>query len=330
MASTLMGGMVPAHLPLCRETDKIRADGRPQPSFRDQLRRIPNWRNAWSVLFLYVQTAAVLWATVALGPWSWPVTFVLMGRAFAQFLSLMHDAAHRLLFSHKGLNDLVGRWLLGYPSLTNTDGYRRVHAAHHREEFGPDEPDLPLYVGYPIGPASFRRKLWRDATGRTGAKLLVQFLRSATSADAKVRSTFWKIMAVQALMLTAAVVSGYWWLYPFFWLAPYLTVWRVINRLRSIAEHGGMTASKDRRATTHTVAQHPVARFMVVPYRIGLHLAHHVDSGIPFRNLPALHAALIDAGYIDRTIEYANYPAIWRALRAEPGLNSPHAPTTAR
>lgn len=310
--------MVPAGLPVCRETDRIRTDGRPQPTFRDQLRRIPNWRNAWSVLFLYVQTGAVLWATVAFAPWSWPFTFVLMGRAFAQLLSLMHDAAHRLLFSRRSLNDVVGRWLLGYPSLTNTDGYRRVHAAHHREEFGSDEPDLPLYIGYPVGPASFRRKLWRDASGRTGVKLLVQFLRSARSADGRVRATFWKIIVVQSLMATAAVLSGYWWLYPFFWLAPYLTVWRVINRLRSIAEHGGMTASKDRRNTTHTVAQHPVARFMVVPYRIGLHLAHHVDSGIPFRNLPTLHRALIDAGYIDATIEYPSYPAIWRALRAKP------------
>ena len=99
------------------------------------------------------------------------------------------------------------------------------------------------------------------------------------------------------------------------WLAPYLTVWRVINRLRSIAEHGGMERSKDRRRTTHSVEQHPVARFMLVPYNIGWHLAHHVDSGIPFRNLPTFHAALREAGYVDDTFEYPSYPAIWKALR---------------
>ena len=312
-----MSGMVPATLPVCRETELIRPDGRPQPAFRERLRRIPNWRNAWSVLFLYVQTALVLWATVAWGPWVWPVTFLLMGRTFAQFLSLMHEAAHRLLFSNKRLNDFVGRWLLGYPSLSNTDGYRRVHAAHHRQEFGPDEPDLPLYNGYPIGHASFRRKLVRDATGQTGYKLLREFGGAAKSGDAKSRRTFWKIIAVQVVLLAAAIVAGYWWLYPFFWLAPYLTVWRVINRLRSIAEHGGMQASSDRRETTHTIRQHPVARFMVVPYNIGLHLAHHVDSGIPFRNLPTLHEALREADYIDPSFEYDSYPAVWRALRAD-------------
>ncbi|MEQ1698857.1 MAG: fatty acid desaturase [Ilumatobacteraceae bacterium] len=313
-----MSGMVPATLPVCHETELIRPDGRPPAAFREQLRRIPSWKNAWSVLFLYVQTGLVLWATVAFAPWVWPLTFVLMGRTFAQYLSLMHEAAHRLLFKDKRLNDFVGRWLLGYPSLTNVDGYRRVHAAHHRQEFGPDEPDIALYIGYPISPDSFRRKLTRDATGRTGVKLLAQFFSSARSTDPKSRRTFWKIIATQLVAIAAAILSGYWWLYPLFWLAPYLTAWRVINRLRSIAEHGGLQASADRRETTHTIRQRPVARFMVVPYRIGMHLAHHVDSGVPFRNLPALHRALQQAGYIDDTFEYPSYPAIWKALRTGP------------
>ena len=57
------------------------------------------------------------------------------------------------------------------------------------------------------------------------------------------------------------------------------------------------------------------ARFLVVPYRIGLHLPHHVDSGVPFRNLPQLDAALRQAGYLDDSFEYHSYPAIWKALR---------------
>lgn len=310
-----VAGMVPATLPAGHPTDDIRADGRPTPEFRERLRRIPSWRNAWSVLFLYVQTGAVLWATVAWAPWSWPATFLLMGRANAQFLSLMHEAAHRLLFSHRRTNDLVGRWLLGYPTWTNTDGYRRVHAAHHREEFGPDEPDLALYRGYPIEPASFRRKMWRDATGRTGVRLMVDFLRGARSPIPVVRRTVWKILAVQTVLVAAAVATGYWWLYVGFWLLPYLTVWRVINRLRSIAEHGGLHASADRRETTHSVRQRPLARFWLVPYRIGIHLPHHVDSGVPFRHLPRFEQALREAGHLDDRLQYPSYPALWRALR---------------
>jgi fatty acid desaturase len=305
-------------LPVVHETERIRSDGRPTPAFRERLRQIPSWRNLGSVVSVYLQTGVVVWATVAVGPWVWPVTFVLMGRAFAQFASLMHEAAHRLLFGNKRANDLVGRWALGFPSFTSTDAYRRVHMAHHRDEFGPDEPDIPLYIGYPVGHASFRRKLVRDSTGQTGIKLMRGLLMNARSKDQRVRRTFRKIMLVQAMLLAAAIISGHWWLYPLFWLAPYLTVWRVINRLRSVAEHGGMQRSPDKRESTHSVHQHPIARFLLVPYRIGWHLAHHVDAGVPFRNLPLLHDALREAGYVDDSFEYASYPAIWRSLSAEP------------
>jgi fatty acid desaturase len=104
------------------------------------------------------------------------------------------------------------------------------------------------------------------------------------------------------------------WVYFILWLAPYLTVWRVINRLRSIAEHGGMQRSKDRRLTTHSVRQSFVSRFFVVPYHIGWHLAHHVDSGVPMSNLPKFHAELRRAGYVTDTIEYPSYRALWVKL----------------
>jgi fatty acid desaturase len=270
-----------------------------------------------------VQTAVIIVAAVRVGPWTWPIAVVLMGRAHAQFASLMHEAAHRLLFANKSVNDFVGRWLLGFPAFTSTDAYRRVHMAHHRDEFGPDEPDMALYAGYPISAASMGRKLRRDAFGRTGIKLMRGLLANRRSENPRSRATFWRIAATQAFLLGVSIATGYWWVYPLLWLLPYLTVWRVINRLRSIAEHGGMRRSADRRETTHTVRQRPLARFMLVPYNIGWHLAHHVDSGVPLRNLPRLHNALYAAGYVDDSIEYRSYPALWRALRSGPAVAGP-------
>jgi fatty acid desaturase len=91
-------------------------------------------------------------------------------------------------------------------------------------------------------------------------------------------------------------------------------VWRVINRLRSIAEHGGLREDDDRRYTTHSVHQSRFARFMMVPYNIGFHMAHHVDAGVPFRHLPEYHRLLHEAGYLDNNLEYPTYPSLWRAL----------------
>ena len=296
---------------------KIRDDGRPIPQWRTDLRHIAGPRNSLTVVLLYLQTIGIVWLAVALhNPVTYVVAFVLMGRAHAQFASLMHESAHRLLFATKSINDFVGRWLLGYPSFVNTDAYRFVHMAHHREEFGPNEPDIPLYANYPITTQSFRRKLVRDLFGITGTRLMRDQFAALYKGDARSRNTQLKILSVQALILAVFVAIGHPFLYFFLWLLPFLTVWRLINRLRSIAEHGGLRADTDRRITTHSVRQSIVARFMLVPYNIGWHLAHHVDAGIPFRTLPEYHRELRRAGYVTSEYEYPSYRAIWRALRA--------------
>jgi fatty acid desaturase len=307
--------MSPTALPQSHNTHHVSVDGRLSPEDRVRLRKIPSFKNAWSVVWLYGQNILLLAVTVRINhPLLWVVAFLLMGRAHAQFLSLMHEAAHRLLFTHKGTNDFVGNWLLGYPTLTSTPAYRRVHMAHHKREFGPNEPDVPLYANYPVTRASLRRKLVRDATGQTGFKLLRNQMRGLKSPDTRVRHTLWKMLGVQAVIITAFALSGYWWMYVAMWVAPYLTVWRVINRLRSIAEHGGMREDDDRRYTTHSVHQHWFARFMLVPYNIGFHMAHHVDAGVPFRNLPRYHRLLHEAKYLDNTLEYPSYRSVWAAL----------------
>ena len=313
--SPFLGGMSPTALPQSHNTQHVSVDGRLSPEDRVRLRKIPSLKNAWSVAWLYGQNILLLAVTVRINhPLLWVVAFLLMGRAHAQFLSLMHEAAHRLLFTHKGTNDFVGNWLLGYPTLTSTPAYRRVHMAHHKREFGPNEPDVPLYANYPVTRASLRRKLVRDATGQTGFKLLRNQMRGLKSPDTRVRHTLWKMLGVQTVIIAAFALSGYWWMYVVMWVAPYLTVWRVINRLRSIAEHGGMREDDDRRYTTHSVHQHWFARFMLVPYNIGFHMAHHVDAGVPFRNLPRYHRLLHEANYLDNTLEYPSYRSVWAAL----------------
>ena len=316
-----LGGMAPTidSLPRVIDNPSISTDGRPVPELRAELRRIPSLLNAWSVLWCYGQNILILVAAVHFNHIAlWLLAFLLMGRMHAQFASLMHEAAHRLLFKHRGANDWVGNWLLGFPVITSTPAYRRVHMAHHREEFGPDEPDIPLYANYPITADSFRRKLVRDATGQTGIKLFRNQLRGFRSPDVRVRRTLLKMTLVQAIVVGAFFAVGHPWLYLTMFVLPYFTLWRVINRLRSIAEHGGLRADDDRRIATHSVAQHPIARFYLVPYNIGFHLAHHVDAGVPFRHLPKYHALLRKSQYVDDSYEYPSYGALWKAASGFP------------
>ena len=299
-------------------TERLLVNGKAVPEVRAELRRIPDVRNAFNVLSVWAQSFGL----IALACWiahplMWVATFVLMGRAFALYGILGHEAAHRLLFSKRWLNDGIGRWGLSYPGFVPFDVYRRSHFAHHKDEMGPEEPDIPLYAHYPITRDSLRRKLWRDARGSTGWKQLKGLFRGLRYE--RTRGVALRILGTQIVILAIFTAFGRPELYPLLWLAPWMTGWRVINRLRAIAEHGGMIRSDDRRETTHHVEQNWAARFWIVPFNTGWHLAHHVDMGVPFRHLPAFHQELVDAGWVVPDLVYPNYRTLWKALSAREG-----------
>lgn len=294
-------------------TERLLPNGMLRPDLRQPMRRIPGVRNALSVVALWACVAVLVAAATQLHRW-WVVlvVFVLMGPVHVRFAILMHEAAHRLLFASRRANDLVGTWLVACPALVPLSLYRRSHMAHHREEFGPNEPDLAFYSGYPGPAAALRRRLVRDAVGISGWKNLRTLLKAMrTRSGQRIAGP---IIAVQVVLWALMWAStGAWWAYPLLWLLPWMTQWRVLNRLRALGEHGGMAASDDRRLTTHNVTQRPLARFWLVPYNTGWHLAHHVDMGIPFRRLPAFHAELAAAGYVNDEMTFPSYAALWRA-----------------
>jgi fatty acid desaturase len=308
--------MVPdaAVRPSVLPTDRLLASGKCRPELRQDLRRINDSRNALTVGGLWVWVVAMVALAVWIdNPLAYLAVFILMGPIHARFAILMHEAAHKLLFTGKKVNDWVGTWVIAYPALVPIQLYRRGHFSHHRQEFGPEEPDMAFYGGYRCDRRTLARRLVRDAVGISGWKNLSPLLKSV-----KVRAyrpVSLPIIAVQfGLWAVAWAATGRWWIYPLLWLAPWMTQWKVINRLRAIAEHGGMEASDDRRVTTHDVRQSLSARFWIVPYNTGWHLAHHVDMGIPFRNLPRFHAELVEAGYVTPGITYPNYRSLWKAL----------------
>jgi len=302
------GELLPDVLP----TDRLFENAKARPPIREELRRVRNLRSAVAVASMYLQVAVVLVGAVTVAhPLGYAVAFVLCGRTIVQCNTLAHEAVHRTLFSNRTVNDVVGKWLLSCPAFVPFELYRRGHIAHHRDEMGPEEPDVPLYARYPITPASLRRKLMRDALGITGFTLLRGLFRGLRRA--RTRPAAARIIGTQVVLVALATVVGRPELY-LLWIVPYLTQWRVTNRLRAIAEHGGMERNRDRRATTHVVRQTPIARFLMVPYNIGLHIEHHVDMGIPCWNLPAMHRELRASGWVPDVLVYPNYRSLWRKL----------------
>jgi fatty acid desaturase len=304
----------PEALPDVLPTDRLNERAKPRRPLRDDLRRISNGRNVLTVAGALLQSFGVVVAAAWIDTWwSYLLAFVLMVRGHVCLNILAHEAAHRLLFTNRRANDGVGRWLLAYPTYQAMLAYRRAHFAHHRDEMGPEEPDLALYSGYPVPKDSWRRKLTRDAVGISGYKNFRSLFHALRRGQTEAK----QIVVVQTVMLGASIVLMRPLAYVV-WIVSWATLWKVSNRLRSIAEHGGMIRSQDRRLTTHVIHQSRLARYWMVPYNTGWHLAHHVDMGVPWRNLPRLHAELVAAGWVTDAIEYPSYRAFWRAASSGP------------
>lgn len=300
-------------VPVFAGSERLRPDGRPKAELRNELRQISNFRNALTSIGALLMPVAVIALVAVIDRW-WVVVlaFPVMATLQLRMYILHHEAAHRLLFSNKRLNDFVGITIMGWiPLGTGSHKYRRVHTAHHRDEFGPDEPDFLLYSFYPIVRDSFLRKMRRDATGVSAYRILKPRFKGLLVAGR--RKAGLKLLGMQAVVFLAFLAGGVPWLFLFLWVVPYLTWYQVINRLRSISEHGGMTRSNDRRVTTHIVTPGWPSRLLMAPLFVGYHLPHHVDSGVPMRNLPRLQRILIEDGYVPDHIIWPSYLAMWKA-----------------
>src|SRR5512145_2741764 len=114
----VQGSMVPdpSVLPDVLPTDRLNDRAKPKPPLRDEFRQFSNTRNAITVLGALLQSFGVVIAAAWVNTWwSYLLAFVLMARGHVCLNILAHEAAHRLLFTNRRMNDGVGRWLLAYP-----------------------------------------------------------------------------------------------------------------------------------------------------------------------------------------------------------------------
>ena len=150
----------------------ITPSGKPVPEIRTELRRIDDRRNVGSVLLTLAQPVATIGAAIWLdNPVAWVAAFLLMGPVHARFAILAHEAAHKLLFTDKRWNDLVGRWLLAYPALVPFDVYRRLALRPPPRGVRAERARHEPVRRHPVTRASFRQ-LRRDAVGISGWKNL--------------------------------------------------------------------------------------------------------------------------------------------------------------
>jgi len=288
------------------------------------------------------QSIATNWALVgaafALVAW-WPNPLTIVAALFVigarqlGFAILMHEAAHRTLFRNRRLNDWVGNWLAAYPVWAEVAPYRAYHLVHHSRTGTDEDSDLGLAAPFPITRDSFRRKVWRDLSGQTGWKQArAVFLRDIGRGRARSQRALgmnegeqpdvgWHklvpVAVTNATLLAVLTVAGYPALY-LLWVAAWLTTYRLVTRIRSIAEHGMVPDRLDPMRNTRTTLAGWWERLLVAPNRVNFHLEHHLLMTVPHHNLPTLHRLLRERRAIDESCLTPGYVEVVRLATARP------------
>ena len=288
-------------------------------------------RVEWKGIALIAHAWAVILACIALvAAFPNPVTYVLavmlIGSRQLGLAILMHEGAHGCFSRNEARNLALSQWLCAYPVFAETLAYRRYHLAHHAHTQQQDDPDLVLSAPFPVTRASYRRKFWRDITGRTGyqqrkAQVLNALGDPSWTLARRARHFRDKLgpqVAVNALLFTGLALCGVWWAYPLLWLVPLLTWMMVITRIRNIAEHAVVPDSNDPLRNTRTTRAGLLERAFIAPYFVNYHLEHHLLFYVPCYNLPKLHAILMRGPSAARMEVQPSYLSVLRLATARP------------
>jgi fatty acid desaturase len=290
-----------------------------------ELARIEPARLAWKT----ITTWAAILGALALAASSdslavAAMAFVVVSAGQHALFLLAHEGAHYTVARSKERNDLLSDLLFAAPIFYTTAKYREGHLPHHTH-LGDHEHDL-------------EHRTWVLLRGRHFARLLLETLSGYTALRAILRLTPDKVGAqssplryVVSVGLTNGALFAYCCLlgsplaYFSLWLAPFLTLTQLLLIVRAVAEH--QPASYARRESadagvdltpvlTRTFASGPLERFLFAP--VGAqHHEHHLLPGIPFSQLPRLHALLESRGYYDERREcvQTSYTALlWRMI----------------
>jgi fatty acid desaturase len=273
--------------------------------------------------------AAWTWALILGSMAAWALTgsvialaagFLVVSACQHALFLLTHDGAHYSIARRKWWNDLISDALFAAPIFYTTERYREGHLPHHTH-LGDHARDL-------------ERRTWVLVRGSHLARLLVRALTGWSAARAIIGLTPEKVGARQApgrwiagVLLTNGGLLAYCWAlgapftYVWLWLAPLFTLTYLLLIVRAVAEH--QPESYARRAVpdegvdltpvlTRTFAAGPIERFFFAP--VGAHHhEHHLFPGVPFAQLPRLHATLAARGYFD-ALPDCKQTSYWRLL----------------
>jgi fatty acid desaturase len=263
----------------------------------------------------------------------WPVYLLagfVIGTRIQCLAVMMHDACHRLLFSNRRVNDLIGDIFVAYPLAMSVDLYRVAHMVHHRHTNTSRDYDYRV-----------QRKDPDQHFPKSGREMILLFIRSLTGLNyyrvaraARVWSPLANLhspgrfgyhfpLALRlryvawAVLVYGAILWSPWrWQILGLVLIPQFIWANIFNRIRAMAEHVGVADEQELNGT-RTVIPSLLDRFLIAPFNVSYHLEHHLFPSVPWINLRRLHGELMaDPDYAAHAHVTRGYRGVLRELMA--------------
>ena len=224
---------------------------------------------------------------------------------------LMHEAVHYRLFKNRKLNEIVGEFL-AWPLVLTMKGYRNSHLAHHQNLNTAEDPDYNQWDKYYQFPKSKTQMLMALIENALGIGLIYDLTQTAFKHTEQFEvhnriplTLRLSQLAFYALIISLSIAFSFWQLLLLYWFVPLLTATKFFDYLRAMAEHYGMESSNDFNSSRNTFGWEC---FLIAPYNICIHLAHHLRPGVPWYNLHKLHAVLMkDPEYREKSLNTQGY-----------------------
>ena len=270
-------------------------------------------RSPLHIVFSAAQPFAYIAAAIVSvsGPLPLPLgvllAFLLIVAAQRSFLTLVHDASHKLYSKDRARNDLLADYLAaGFIGLFLRK-YRKIHLAHHTTNGSEDDPEhFGIEVVERAG--GWGRFILRYAVGLEIPYLLGKYHVNqdgylgdrrihAKSVDNPRRFEKLSVLAAQAGLFTTFWAFGVWPLY-LVWMYAAVSWSPMFSRLRFLAEHPG------RGKLTLSTEGSWWERIYFAPHHFNFHLEHHLWPSVPPYRLPQIHAELLHTGFFERHREY--------------------------
>jgi fatty acid desaturase len=234
--------------------------------------------------------------------------FVIGFGPFHDLLVQGHEGTHDLISRNRRLNNFFTWFTLALAGIS-AEAHRRFHLDHHHYAHTSQDPEYQFFDRVVRGVPG-----WAYFLIPAFAQIAVNTygLQKKMPAGARRRIVL-ELAGAVFLHVAMASVLG-WRRYLLFVIAPMVTGLYAASVLRSVTEHHDVTEGSEW-TNARSIVTHPLIEFLWS--NVNYHLEHHLYPGIPWYNLPKVHAILSSDYVAAGSSVYRSYGVfLWDVAKA--------------